>query len=75
MIIWFLVLILTIGEHSALGRMPEQFATHDQCYTAGTNLFVTKYDKMRSVYCIRADNENDLVAILRGAFKFKGDEI
>lgn len=72
--VWFLVVILSGGPHDFLDRLPVEYPTQVKCSTEGLALFIDRRISL-DIYCIEADDEDDLVVIMNGAFNFAGDKI
>ncbi len=73
--VWFLVQLIAIGDHWALrpGHMPEEFPTLAQCDEAGGYEMIDRRNPKIKLWCIEADDEQDLHDIMKAAFNFGGE--
>lgn len=79
--VWFLVQLFaaTAGGPDTwvlrLGHMPVEFPTLTQCNQASMDLMIDRRNKRVKLYCIEADDEQDLHDIMLLNFRFEGDNI
>lgn len=74
MTVWFLVMLLSVGDHVVLQEYPEQFDTQLACSQAGIDLWIDRRSPLK-LFCIEADDELDLSNIMRQNFTFGGQGI
>ncbi len=70
--VFFLVVILSGGDQDILNRVPVEYPDQQTCMNEGVALMIDKRQPL-DVYCIEADDENDLVKIMNAAFNFGGE--
>lgn len=73
--VWFLITLFIMGDHVSLGSVPVEFATQKECYTAGMSLMIDRRNKKVKLHCVEADDEADLIKILRATFNFGGQSV
>jgi len=74
---WYLVLLVAVGDHWSLdpNHLPAPFKTQQECVDEGFSLMIDRRNEKAKLYCIEADDWQDLHDIMLKAFKFGGDNV
>lgn len=74
MTVWFLVMLLFVGDHVQMQEYPIEFDTQLECSQAGLDLMIDQRSPLK-LFCVEADDALDLSVILRDAFTFGGQGV